>query len=126
MENVKVLVLRLGAGLNVSEIVLCSKVGRLFIADFARTLEVCLVPNHEHDRVGAGEDLCVVQPVQEMLERAATRDVIDKKRARSPAVVTPAHGLETLLTSCVPDLELCLCAVDVNHFGPKLDSDSVL
>ena len=58
-----------------------------------------------------------------MSERVAPRDVVDQQGASCASVVAPRDGLEGLLTSGVPDLQLDVLLVDLDCARTELDSN---
>jgi len=65
----------------------------------------------------------VFQPGGQVVEGVPPSDVVHEEGASRAPVVRPGDGPKRLLPSRVPDLELDLFPLDVDHSGAKLDSD---
>mmetsp|Transcript_42563 Transcript_42563/g.65413 ORF Transcript_42563/g.65413 Transcript_42563/m.65413 type:complete len:236 (-) Transcript_42563:218-925(-) len=115
----------LGRHLQVDQpVVLRERLG-LLEGDFALLLEVQLISDQHHHRVGVGVIAGVGEPGSEVVEAAPSRDVVHHDRTRRAPVVTSGHGSEALLPSGVPDLQLDHLAGNFAYSRPKLHSNCV-
>ncbi len=62
----------------------------------------------------------VLHPCGDVVECVPAGDVVDEERPGRPAVVGAGDGAERLLPGRVPDLELDLLPLDVDHAGAEL------
>ena len=66
---------------------------------------------------------CVLQPGGQVVEGVPPCDVIDEEGACRTPVVGPRNGPEGFLAGCVPNLELDLFAIDINHARSELNTN---
>mmetsp|Transcript_68944 Transcript_68944/g.180711 ORF Transcript_68944/g.180711 Transcript_68944/m.180711 type:complete len:237 (+) Transcript_68944:229-939(+) len=69
-------------------------------------LQVRLVAHQHDDRPFVGISAQVLEPAVKVLKARSPRHVVDEESSGSTAVIGPCDGLERLLPSGVPDLEL--------------------
>lgn len=64
----------------------------------------------------------VLQPGGQVVERLPARNVVHEQRTGRTAVVRPGNGPESLLPSCVPDLQLNLEGCTLGQEGDREQS----
>jgi hypothetical protein len=87
-------------------LVLCSEVFRLGYANLTLFFFVLEVANQNNDNVGIGLLLNLLKPARKVHERVDPRDIVSEYYTVRAAVEYFSYGLEVLLASRVPDLQL--------------------
>ena len=92
---------------------------------FYVVLKVCFVANEDEGHIRVAERAGIVEPHPDVVVGVSVRDVVDKERPRSPAVVAARHRAEPVLARGVPDLQLDLLPAHLDDLAPELDADGV-
>ena len=88
--------------------------------------QIALVTHKHDDNIAVSMIPQLLQPPRHILICLMLRDIIDKQRSHSAAVVGRRDSSVTLLASCIPDLCLDSLGVNLNAASGELHADGGL
>lgn len=86
----------------------------LLKCDHLLTLQVTLVPDQQTGDSLRGVFVDLIHPVSHVVETLAVSDVVCDYDPVGATIIGGGDGSETLLTGCVPDLQLYYLGIEVN------------
>ena len=113
----------LGRGLQEAHAVVVSHLLTLLERHCASVLQISLVTNQDSSDVVLSVLLDLAHPGVHGGERVTVSDVVNHNDAVGALVVARRDGLEALLTSSIPDLQLANLVIDVDGANLEVDAD---
>ena len=114
----------LGRGLQEADTVVISHFLAFLERDCASVLEISLVSDQDSSDVVLSVLLDLTHPGVHGVEGVTVSDVVDNNDTVGTLVVAGCDGLEALLASSVPNLELADLVVDIDCANLEVDTDS--
>ena len=86
----------------------------LLVRDLSLILQILLVANQNPRNVFLRMLIYLAHPLWHLGERLSVGDIVSNNNAVGALVITAGDGLESLLSSGIPDLQFYCFAVDIN------------
>ena len=122
-EGVLNVVGNFGGSLEESNAVVLGHLGTTLLADIAFVFQIALVAHQDSGDVVSSVLLNLRHPVMDVLVRLLVGDIVGNNDSVGTLVVGSSDGLEALLASGIPDLELDLLGVNLDGLDFEVDSD---
>lgn len=113
----------LGWSLKESDIKMISKFFGLLIRNLSLILQILLVSNENSWNVFLSMLINFAHPLWHFRERFSVRDIIGDNNTVGTLVITTGDGLESLLSSGIPDLQFYSFAVHVNSSNFEINTN---
>ena len=87
-------------------------------------LKIALISNEEDTASGVDVDAKLLEPSGDGIEGGLVGDVVHQHSTLGTVVNGARDGLEALLSSSIPDLNLAVATIDLIGLGHELNADS--
>ena len=112
-----------GWSLKEPDIKMVGKFFSLLIWNLSLILQILFVSNENSRNVFLSMLINFAHPLWNFRERLSVRDIIGDNNAVSTFVITTGDGLESLLTSGIPDLQFYSFAIHVNSSNFEINTN---
>jgi len=112
-----------GGSLEESNIKMVCKLFGLLIRNLSLVLQILFVSNENSWNVFLGMLIDFAHPLRDLRERFSVSDIVGDNNSVGALIITAGDGLESLLSSGIPDLQFYCFAIHVNSSNFEIDSD---